>query len=116
MPEDIKSEIVKAYKLDSRASTPRSFDDCSVASSAELKLETKSAFHQLNANQVKEAIRNWLSSEKEPKQFDTSMLANFFKELALNRKIEYLQAMFNFLHRYVILFLLFFYTFLCLNL
>lgn len=121
LPEDIKKEIMETYKLDSRASTPRSFDEnststntekiknvnltvsssCSIGSSVynEAPPESKSAFHRLNSDQVKEALRTWLSSENEPKQFDISMLADYFKELALNRKIEFLQVIFNFLHR-----------------
>lgn len=90
---------MQAYKLDSRASTPRSFDENSTTTT-EPKVENKSAFHQLKAEQVKEAVRSWLSSEKEPKKCDVNMLADFFKELALNRKIECLLPMFNFLHRY----------------
>lgn len=103
LPEDIKNEIIETYKLDSRASTPRNFDECSTTSSCctELKVENKSTFHRLTPEQVKDALRSWVSSEKEPKSFDISMLAQFFKELALNREIERLDPMFRFLHRYV---------------
>lgn len=99
LPEDIKKEIINTYKLDSRASTPRSFDERSTTTISEPKIEIKSVFHQFSSEQVKEAVRSWLSSDNEPRQFDIFMLADFLKELALNRNIECLHPLVNFLHR-----------------
>lgn len=63
------------------------------------EVEKTSAFSKLNWDQLKEVVRVWLQSEAEPKEFDIHLLAEYLKELAINRKIERLHIMFNFLYR-----------------
>lgn len=54
----------------------------------------------MSYEQLKDAIKVWMKSTTNPDDFDVQMLGEYCKELALDRKIEVLHPLVNFLHRY----------------
>lgn len=63
--------------------------------------ETRSPFANQSWEQVKESIKSWIRTEREPGDVDVEMLAAYLRQLALDRRIEILGAACNFLHRSV---------------
>lgn len=66
---------------------------------AEKSDRKQSIFSQLSYDQLKDAISVWLKSATHPDDFDVQMLGEYFRELAVDRKIEVLHPLVNFLHR-----------------
>ncbi|XP_072383055.1 DNA repair protein Rev1 [Diabrotica undecimpunctata] len=121
LPENLKQEIIREYNLEEQVtlSQENSLPNCqqntliqdakpeiperktktSSQESVEQESSKKSPFNNLSWDQIKPIIKKWTASEESPCDFDTEMLAEHFKQLAINRKIEVLMSVFNFLHR-----------------
>uniref|UniRef100_A0A6P7GAB9 DNA repair protein REV1 n=1 Tax=Diabrotica virgifera virgifera TaxID=50390 RepID=A0A6P7GAB9_DIAVI len=122
LPENLKQEIIREYHLEDQVtlSQENSFPNCqqntpiqdtkpetperkiksSSQESVSQESSKKSPFRNLSWDQIKPIIKKWTVSEASPCDFDTEMLAEHFKQLAINRKIEVLMSVFNFLHRF----------------
>lgn len=96
LPQDVRHEIIKEYKLENVTSTKKKVE----VETVEKQPEKKSIFNSLSYEQLKQAIRVWLCSESTPGDFDIQMLGEFFRELAMDRRIGVLRDTLNFLHRY----------------
>lgn len=110
LPEDLRKEIIKDYQLEEKIfanikkESPN--DDLNKSFIKEAVNEkhnkrNKSPFKNLPWEQIKPIIEDWTNHETKPLNVDVMMLAEHFKELAIHRKIELLQKMFNYLHRLI---------------
>lgn len=90
-------EIDEAVPSTSAAAT--SVDDRLEPDKAERRIEH---FRDLTWDELKEMFLVWLKVERKPKPVDVSMLAEYFKQMAIDRNIEQLEVLLRFLHRYVI--------------
>ncbi|CAH1118562.1 unnamed protein product [Phaedon cochleariae] len=122
LPEELREEIIKEYQLNVKkveaqdtTSKPASRIENKVSQSEKqvyqvekilppkptntVPMSRKSPFANLTWEQVKPIIKKWTQSGDEPSNIDIEMIADHFKHLAIDRKIEILQSAFNFLHR-----------------
>lgn len=58
----------------------------------------KSLFEGLCLDDLIEAVRAWMK-EPEPLKIDVKMISKHFRQLAIDREIEDLKVLFNFMHR-----------------
>lgn len=56
-------------------------------------------FLGMNLSEVRQLLREWVSSENEPEPCDIEMLSEYFKNLALTSKIEDLFVMLKYLYK-----------------
>ncbi|KAJ8956255.1 hypothetical protein NQ318_014989 [Aromia moschata] len=117
LPEELRREIIKEYGLESKvkdvpsSSCPKREDNKKNAdvlekiNEAPPRNETgdgrakRSPFSNLTWDQIKPVIKEWIRSSETPAELDVEMLAEHFKNLAIDREIEILKVVFNFLHR-----------------
>lgn len=113
LPEDLREEIIKEYKLKIKVNdTIHSESDRKgnqlVQTEAKENITTKSnksenvktsPFSNLTWDEIKPIIKKWTESEESPYDMDIEMIATHFKLLAVNRQIEVLMSVFNFLYR-----------------
>lgn len=50
--------------------------------------------------ELKKALREWMETHKEPKEIDVNLLGEYFKQLAIDRKIEDLKKLLSLFYRY----------------
>lgn len=94
LPPEIREEVIKEYNLQIPPTNPkRIIEEEPIGNSA------MSPFSNLEWDEIKPIIYEWMKAEKEPSKMDVEMLAEHFRELAMNRKIETLKIALNFLHR-----------------
>ncbi|VEN59386.1 unnamed protein product [Callosobruchus maculatus] len=102
LPEDLRNEIIKEYQLERKLNQVPKVGDVQLQSSQETKASTrksKSPFTNMSWEQIKPVLNKWIATEKEPADVDTEMIANHFRQMALDRKIEQLHKIFRYLHR-----------------
>ncbi|KAL3270733.1 hypothetical protein HHI36_021258 [Cryptolaemus montrouzieri] len=107
LPEELRNEIMKEYQLQHQVITKKSGErEIQVADvkpqPSELKQkieEKKSPFDGLSWEELKPILKTWMTSEADPKEIDVEMISEHFRQLAIDRKIENLKVIFNFLHR-----------------
>ncbi|CAH1107539.1 unnamed protein product [Psylliodes chrysocephalus] len=112
LPEDIRKEIMREYNLQEavkpegkkRKSQKQKCGKQSnqkIDSEKYLDVDTiqKYPFKNLTWDQIKPIIKKWMESDENPYEFDIEMIAEHFKQLAIDRKIEVLPKMFSYLHR-----------------
>lgn len=95
LPQEVRQEIIEEYKLEIASIKPE-------VKTVQKPPEKKSIFSCLSYEQMKQALKVWLQSEQKPGDFDVQMLGEYFRELAVDRKIGVLRDSLNFLHRYVL--------------
>lgn len=78
-------------------SAERSVNDRLEPDKAERRIEH---FSDLSREELKEMFLVWLKVEQRPKAVDVAMLADYFKQMAIDRNIEQLEVLLRFLHRY----------------
>nr|XP_023016559.1 DNA repair protein REV1 [Leptinotarsa decemlineata] len=108
LPEELRKEIMKEYKLESTIPSTSKIEmetqkkPVKIRHKHSNKGQTQSRSHpfkNLTWDQFKPVIEKWTLSGENPRQVDVEMIANHFKKLALDRKIESLKITFSFLHR-----------------
>lgn len=89
LPDDLRLDIIKEYNLN-------------LGENKIPKTESKkSPFTGMQWHQLKPVLYDWLRCGKSPADVDIAMLGDFLKQLAINRQIEMLGIVFNFLRRNV---------------
>ncbi|KAK5638274.1 hypothetical protein RI129_012569 [Pyrocoelia pectoralis] len=138
LPEHIKVEVIKEYKLEHNAWVKHyekdRNDPCALSLSLRgvsmvetanarsgvpkyssvvyykninklvpisVPVEEKSPFDSLTLDELRPLILKWLESTTTPNNIDTTLLANHLKKLAIDRKIEQLKVILNFLYRHI---------------
>ncbi|KAJ8980821.1 hypothetical protein NQ317_000554 [Molorchus minor] len=94
LPEDLRNEIIKEYQLEDKiqVSVP--------STSSDVKNTEQASKYPENLNLKNESETNkWIQSSERPSEFDVNMIAEHFKQLAIDREIDVLKVIFNFLHR-----------------
>ncbi|XP_057670736.1 DNA repair protein REV1 [Diorhabda carinulata] len=113
LPEGLRDEIIKEYKLnikvkdkpqtkpDIKSNQLVQTEDTENVTTKNNKSENvqTSPFSNLTWDQIKPIIKKWTESEESPSDTDIEMIAIHFKLLAVNRQIEILMSVFNFLYR-----------------
>ncbi|XP_066144845.1 DNA repair protein Rev1 [Euwallacea fornicatus] len=103
LPDDIRREVMREYGLKLKDLNPKGCRDVNKSAGTSTNKvtppETQSPFTNKPWEQVKEGIKIWIRTETEPASIDAEMLANYLRDLALDRHIEILQSAFNFLYR-----------------
>nr|CAH7744684.1 unnamed protein product [Callosobruchus chinensis] len=102
LPEDLRKEIIKEYQLESKLNQVSKVGGVQPQSSQKTKASTKksaSPFTSMSWDQIKPVVNKWIASENEPAEVDTEMIANHFRQMAMDRKIEQLHKIFRYLHR-----------------
>nr|CAI5829294.1 unnamed protein product [Callosobruchus analis] len=102
LPEDLRNEIIKEYHLESKLNQASKVCDVQPQSSQKAKApanKSKSPFTNMSWEQIKPVVKKWIATEKEPADVDTEMIADHFRQMALDRKIEQLHKIFRYLHR-----------------
>lgn len=94
LPQEIRDEIIKEYNLQLPLIKPKP-----VMEEKLVEIPKISPFRNLEWDQIKPIIYEWVKVEAEPSKLDVDMLAEHFHKLAINRKIETLKIALNFLHR-----------------
>ena len=56
-------------------------------------------FADLDYEDLKSLLRNWIKNELDPKDIDVGMLSDYFRTLALDRKLGRLHPLLNLIHR-----------------
>ncbi|CAH1981537.1 unnamed protein product [Acanthoscelides obtectus] len=101
LPEGLRNEIIKEYQLEHRLHQVSKIDNAQPHDSRKEASgkKMKSPFANMPWEQIKPIVNKWIASEKDPSDFDTEMIANHFRQMALDRKIEELYRIFKYLHR-----------------
>ncbi|KAJ8916575.1 hypothetical protein NQ315_000219 [Exocentrus adspersus] len=105
LPEELRNEIIKEYGLDFKLGEcamklqPKTLENESKTQEQSFDVPKKNLFSGLSWEQIKPIIRKWVESSDEPSEVDVVMLAEHFQQLAIDREIDLLKSVFNFLHR-----------------
>ncbi|XP_044764576.1 DNA repair protein REV1 [Coccinella septempunctata] len=118
LPEELRHEIMKEYninrgtvemqkkqektaKKDTKVEIAKepSSETTRATSVNSPKLKKNKLFEGLSMGELKRAVQSWLSSEQEPIKIDVELISKHFRQLAMDRRIEDLKIIFNFLHR-----------------
>ncbi|KAJ8967010.1 hypothetical protein NQ314_003127 [Rhamnusium bicolor] len=115
LPEELRNEIIKQYKLEhkikestnssppkleeTKAECPRIQENTQGPVKNDSINDKANPFSKLPWDKIKPIIKQWVHSADKPSQMDTEMLASHFRQLAIDREIETLKSVFNFLHR-----------------
>ncbi|GJQ78066.1 Rev1 [Trypoxylus dichotomus] len=115
LPVDLQKEIIQEYNLpvifnETEKSSVGSNAGVTNVHNATLKeskdsqnreLKKKKSFADLNKEELKTLLKNWINNQEIPKDFDIDMLGTFCTELVQQRKLEYLFSIVNFLYRHI---------------
>ncbi|CAG9857578.1 unnamed protein product [Phyllotreta striolata] len=101
LPDDIRKEIIEEYNLQESVAIECKRNDGELTRNNGENNErfVENRFENLSWNEIKPIIKKWIESDEFPYDIDIEMIAEHFKRLAIDRKIETLPAIFNFLHR-----------------
>ncbi|KAL1489436.1 hypothetical protein ABEB36_014331 [Hypothenemus hampei] len=101
LPPTIRSEIMKEYHIDVRSVTNISAASKTVKPPSTLeKIERPNTpFVEQSWENIKESVKSWIKTENQPSEVDVDILADYLRNLALNRQIEILFTCCKFFYR-----------------
>ncbi|XP_044261651.1 DNA repair protein Rev1 [Tribolium madens] len=94
LPPEIRAEIIKEYNLAPKPPVKKSLTWPQIKPPVK-----KSPFSGLTWPQIKPILHKWLQSEQKPDDYDVTLLGEHFRQLAIDRDIDWLPTAMNFLYR-----------------
>ncbi|KAK9892482.1 hypothetical protein WA026_020472 [Henosepilachna vigintioctopunctata] len=100
LPEELQNEIRIEYKqqIQLNGKNKKSLIKNKITEAKETQ-QKRSIFEGLNWKDLKAVLKAWMNSEAKPKKVDVEIISGYFRQLAINRKIEFLKMTLNFVHR-----------------